>query len=78
MMKKAKETKEQEPTEEEKACKLCFSQECTIINEVCGHVVMCEPCANKLLGNNRLEGSKACPICRTIGRYFRYKKAIYS
>jgi rubrerythrin len=68
---------EVELTVEEKQCKVCFNADAEMINEICGHILMCGMCARNFLGGRMHEG-KACPICRTIGRYFKYKKPFYS
>lgn len=51
------------------------------MNEVCGHLMMCGECLKNIQRKNRALDPNSpipCPICKTIGRYFKYRKPIYS
>lgn len=48
-----------------------------MINEVCSHLMMCGTCVQNIQHKSRSERAP-CPICKQIGRYFLYKKPIYS
>lgn len=66
-----------ENNSEDTQCKLCFDAKSEFINEVCGHILMCQNCVRSYLkGNNN--NAQPCPVCKTIGRYYKYKDPIYS
>lgn len=58
-------------------CKICFSNKVEVINETCSHLMMCSECLRGC--QQRSKGTNVpCPVCKAIGRYFVYKKPIYS
>ncbi len=75
-MKPKKDNKDnKEEDKEEMECKICFDAKAEYINEQCGHLFMCGGCV-KSITKGSARGS--CPVCKTIGQFFKYKTPIYS
>lgn len=51
-----------EAEEDEKTCKVCMDAEINICFVPCGHLAVCQDCANLLTGKGN---KRECPICKT-------------
>jgi len=71
--KKEKEKEKAKEGEEESLCKICYADLPVMINDVCGHLLMCERCVNDYRRSKKGNESMPCPVCKTIGKYFKYK-----
>ena len=64
----------------ETECKLCMDRNSEMMNTECGHIMMCEVCflSYQRSKGRALEHPAECPVCKTVGTYFKFKKPIFA